>query len=134
MEIEIKQLIGIRAQATNQFTSEGVSPEDLLFHVIDEQMGMTLVPFQGDFPPSYKYNARKQALSAMLNGTLSPQLKRASRLIYFSIDNVYNVDYCFDIDMYTKGIVLYIIKDGNIVRRYKNYDVNYDERNDIAQL
>ena len=134
MEIDIKQLIGIRAQATNQFTSEGVSPEDLLFHVIDEQMGMTLVPFQGDFPHSYKYNARKQALSAMLNGTLSPQLKRASRLIYFSIDNVYNVDYCFDIDMYTKGIVLYIIKDGNIVRRYKNYDVNYDERNDIAQL
>lgn len=34
MEIDIKQLIGIRAQATNQFTSEGVSPEDLLFHVL----------------------------------------------------------------------------------------------------
>lgn len=134
MEIDIKQLISIRAQATNQFTSDGVSPEDLLLHVIDEQIRVALVPFQGDFPPSYKYTARKQALTAMLNGTLSPQVKRASRLIYFSIDNVYNVDYCFDINMSTNGIILYIIKDGNIVRRYKNYDIEYDERNDLAQL
>ena len=134
MDIDIKQLIGIRAQATNQFTSEDVSPEDLLFYVIDGQMGMTLIPFQGDFPPSYKYNARKQALTAMLNGTLNPQLKRASRLVYFSIDSVYNVDYCFDIDMSVNNILLYIVKDGNIVRRYKNYNIAYDERNDIAQL
>lgn len=130
----IKQLIAVRTQAMEQFISDSVSPEDILFHIINNQIGMTMIPFQEDFSPAKKYNARKQALSRMVNGTLRPELHAATRLIYFSIDNVYNVDYCFDIDVRMKDIKLYIVKDGNIVRRYNNYDIKYDERCDLSQL
>lgn len=134
MELDIKKLTSIRSQAVSQFTEDNMSPEDLLFYVINGEMGMTLIPFEGDFPPSFKYNARKQALSSMLNGTLSPDLKSASKLVYFSYDEVYRVDYCFEIDMLTKDITLYIIKNGIFVRRFKKYDINYDERKDIENL
>lgn len=133
MEIDIKTLISIRSKATSQI-SEKEEPVDMLFIISNDNFNMAPVPFQGDFPPSYKYNARKQALRAFIAGTASPQLKYATRLVYCSLDPIYDVDYCFDIDNLTKEITLYIVKNGNIARRYKNYDVDYDERPDLAQL
>lgn len=134
MELDVKQLIEIREQAMSQFLRDGISPDDICFYLLNGEFGSAMLPLQGDFPPSFKYNARKQVLASLVNGTLSPQLKNASRIIYFSYDDVYGVDYCFDINMRSKEITLYIVKKGNIVRRYKNFDIQYDERNDIAQL
>lgn len=134
METDIKQLIGVRTQAINQFTADNVDPEDIIFYFIGSQFNMTLLPFVDDIAPSQKYYARKQVLTRLYNGTISPQLANATRFIYCSYDTVYDVDYCFDINCLNKDTTLYIVKNGNIVRRYKNYDMSYDERNDIAQL
>jgi len=134
MELDIKSLIRTRVGALSQIEETGETPVDILFHVINDKMGFSPVPFEGDFPPSFKYNARKQAVNAIITGAANPALMNASRLVYFSFDQVYDVDYCFDIDMILHDITLYIIKNGNIVRRFKNYNLNYDERPDLAQL
>jgi len=134
MDLDVKELIKIRLGALAQIEETGEAPVDILFHVINDKMGFSPVPFEGDFPPSFKYNARKQAVNAFIAGTANPALKNASRLVYFSSDLVYDVDYCFDIDMTNNDITLYIVKDGNIVRRFKNYKLNYDERPDLENL
>lgn len=134
MDLDVKELIKIRLGALAQIEDTGEAPVDILFHVINDKMGFSPVPFEGDFPPSFKYNARKQAVNAFLTGAANPALKNASRLIYFSSDVIYDVDYCFDIDVINNDITLYIVKNGNIVRRYKDYKLNYDERPDLDQL
>ena len=134
MDLDVKELIKIRLGALAQIEETGEIPVDILFHVINDKMGISPVPFEGDFPPSFKYNARKQAINAFLTGAANPALKNASRLVYFSSDQVYDVDYCFDIDVINNDITLYIVKNGNIVRRFKNYKLNYDERPDLEQL
>ena len=134
MDLDVKELIKIRLGALAQIEETGEAPVDILFHVINDKMGFSPVPFEGDFPPSFKYNARKQAVNAFIAGTANPALKNASRLVYFSSDLIYDVDYCFDIDMTNNDITLYIVKDGNIVRRFKNYKLNYDERPDLEHL
>lgn len=134
MDLDVKELIKIRLGALTQIEETGEAPVDILFHVINDKMGFSPVPFEGDFPPSFKYNARKQAVNTFLTGAANPALKNASRLIYFSSDVIYDVDYCFDIDVINNDITLYIVKNGNIVRRYKDYKLNYDERPDLDQL
>lgn len=134
MDLDIKKLIKIRLGALAQIEETGEAPVDILFHVINDEMGISPVPFEGDFPPLFKYNARKQAVNAFLTGAANPSLKNASRLVYFSSDQVYDVDYCFDIDVTNNDITLYIVKNGNIVRRFKNYKLEYDERPDLEQL
>lgn len=134
MNLDIKQLINVRTGALANIVETGEDPVDILFHVINDQIGYSPVPFEGDFPPTFKYEARKQAVNAFLSGSANPALLNASRLVYFSSDQVYDVDYCFDIDMEIHDITLYIVKNGNIIRRYKNYSLNYDERPDLAQL
>ena len=134
MDLDVKELIKIRLGALAQIEETGEIPVDILFHVINDKMGISPVPFEGDFPPSFKYNARKQAINAFLTGAANPALKNASRVVYFSSDQVYDVDYCFDIDVINNDITLYIVKNGNIVRRFKNYKLNYDERPDLEQL
>ena len=131
--MDTKGLSKIRSEVLKQVLSSGEDPFDIAFVQAKNGISMCPVDLKGDFPTSYKHKARKEVVNKYLNKQV-PQTKDAVELSYFSFDPILNVDYCFDIDMYTKGIVLYIVKDGNIVRRYKNYDVNYDERNDIAQL
>ena len=106
MNLDIKQLIKIRLGALAQTEETGEAPVDILFHVINDEIGISPVPFEGDFPPSFKYNARKQAVNAFLTGAANPILKNASRLVYFSSDQVYDVDYCFDIDVTNNDITL----------------------------
>ncbi len=60
--MDIKNIISIRTKGINEFLNENLSPEDVVFHVKDGRIGISLIPFKGDFPPSYKYEVRKQVM------------------------------------------------------------------------
>lgn len=132
--MDIQQIISIRSEATKQMFKEDDVPEDVLFYVKNSEISMLLIPLQGNFPQTKKYNARKQILDKILKDRLDPRLVDADEIFYCSIDIVLNVDYCFQIDSSKKKTDLYIVQNGTIIRRYVDYDLNYDERNDISNI
>lgn len=132
--MDIKNIVSIRSQGLNGFIKENMSPEDVIFHVTNGCIGISLVPFKGDFPPSYKYSVRKQVLQKILEGTLSGEVARANEVFYCSYDTIYSVDYIFHVDNGSRSVTLYIIRDSVIIRRYQNYKLNYDERIDLANI
>ena len=105
-----------------------------MFHVKDGCIGTSLIPFKGDFPPSYKYEVRKQVMKRILDGTISREIANAEEVFYCSYDNIYNVDYIFSIMGLSRDVTLYIVRDGKPIRRYQNYQLEYDERVDLANL
>ena len=62
---------------------------------------------------------------------LTSTLNIADKVYLFSFEPIYNVDYAFVINLNTNRIDLSIIKDGNIIKKYPNFMLNYDERNDL---
>ena len=127
-------IISIRSKGINEFLNDNLSPEDVVFHVKDGCIGTSLIPFKGDFPPSYKYEVRKQVMKRILDGTISREIANAEEVFYCSYDNIYNVDYIFSIMGLSRDVTLYIVRDGKPIRRYQNYQLEYDERVDLANL
>lgn len=132
--MDIKIIISIRSKGINEFLNDNLSPEDVVFHVKDGCIGTSLIPFKGDFPPSYKYEVRKQVMKRILDGTISREIANAEEVFYCSYDNIYNVDYIFSIMGLSRDVTLYIVRDGKPIRRYQNYQLEYDERVDLANL
>lgn len=132
--MDIKNIISIRSKGINDFLNDNLSPEDVVFHVKDGHIGISLIPFKGDFPPSYKYDARKQVMRKILDGTISQEIANADEVFYCSYDNIYNVDYIFSIMVLSRDVTLFIVRDGKPLRRYQNYQLEYDERVDLANL
>ena len=132
--MDIKIIISIRSKGINEFLNDNLSPEDVVFHVKDGCIGTSLIPFKGDFPPSYKYEVRKQVMKRILDGTISREIANAEEVFYCSYDNIYNADYIFSIMGLSRDVTLYIVRDGKPIRRYQNYQLEYDERVDLANL
>lgn len=132
--MDINTQISIRTQGINKFLSDNISPEDVIFYEKNGQMGITLLPFKGEFPPSYKYEARKQVMNKILKGQLFDKINIADEVIYCSYDDIFNVDYIFSFVSSTHIITLYIVRNGKIIRRYQNFQLEYDERVDLANL
>jgi hypothetical protein len=132
--MDIKQIISIRSKVISQLFEEDDAPEDIVFFEKNGKIGNLLVPYKGDFPPTYKYNVRKQVLDKIVKGNLSSTLLGSNDIIFCSIDTVLNVDYCFQITPSNGNTTLYIVQNSAIVRRYQNYDITYDERKDISNI
>ncbi len=132
--MDVKQIILTRAQGLKQFTEQNMTAEDVVFYLANGNMNISLIPFKGDFPPSFKYDVRKQVMQRILDGALSPEIAIADEVFYCSYDTIYGVDYVFHIVGSTRNVTLYIARDGNIIRRYQNYHLDYDERVDLANI
>ena len=132
--MDVKQIILTRSQGLNQFIEKNIPAEDVVFYLTNGNMNISLIPFKGDFPPSFKYDVRKQVMQRILDGALSPEIAIADEIFYCSYDTIYGVDYVFHIVGSTRNVTLYIVRDGNIIRRYQNYHLDYDERIDLANI
>ena len=73
-------------------------------------------------------------MKRILDGTISREIANAEEVFYCSYDNIYNVDYIFSIMGLSRDVTLYIVRDGKPIRRYQNYQLEYDERVDLANL
>lgn len=135
--MDVKQIILTRAQGLKQFTEQNIPAEDVVFYLKNGTMNISLIPFtfEGKVPPpSFKYNMRKQVMQRIIDGALSPEIAVADEVFYCSYDTIYSVDYVFHIVGSTRNVTLYIARDGNIIRRYQNYHLDYDERVDLANI
>lgn len=132
--ITIEQIIQLRAQGLALILSGGNYPEDIAFSVINGQVGMSLIPIQGDFAPSERYKIRKQILSKILKENIIANYHIAERIFFCSYEPLFEVDYCFEITPSNGKVDLYISSNGVIVRRYCSFDISYDERNDLANI
>lgn len=132
--MDISQLIPVRTQGVSQMLIDGTFPEDVVFTEKKGSVNISLIPYKGQFPPSQRYSIRKQVASQIIDGGVIPNNKSFDKLFFFSYDPLMGVDYGFEITPCTSKCVLYIIKNGTIIRRYNPYDSNHDERNDIANI
>ncbi len=132
--MDAKILISIRSKAINSFIADNISPEDVIFYVKNGNVGQLLLPYKGDFPPSYKYNIRKIVLQKILERALSDAITDSEELFFCSYDFIYNVDYIYKIDMRSNNVTLYVARDGNTLRRFQNYQLDFDERIELANL
>ncbi len=127
-----EMFFAMRTQALSQFTSSGENPEDLLIVIKGSDiLGLNVLPYQDDFKPSMKYSIRKKVVESIISRQLTSTLNIADKVYLFSFEPIYNVDYAFVINLNTNRIDLSIIKDGNIIKKYPNFMLNYDERNDL---
>ena len=132
--MELKSIIAVRSNGVEELLKQNTYPEDVVFYVNNGEMGIALIPFKEDFPPSFKYEARKQALQKILDGSLSEIISQSEEVFYCSFDTIFNVDYVFNCKGISDEIKLYIVRDGKIIRRYLNYQLDYDERIDLANI
>ena len=131
--MDIQGLSKIRAEVLQQVLSSGDDPFDIAFVKVNDGVAMCPIDLEGDFPPSYKHNARKEVLCKFLNKEI-PQTKSVSELVYFSFDPILNVDYCFEVFPASKRVNLYIHSTSGIkVCEFKPYNVRDEERVEIER-
>lgn len=131
--MHIKGLSKIRSEVLQQVLSMGEEPFDIAFVQSNGGISMCPIELEGDFPSSYKHNARKEVVKKFLNKQVS-QTKDAIVLAYFSFDPILNVDYCFEIFPTSKHVNLYVFSTTGIkVSEFKNFNLNSDERIEIER-
>ena len=131
--MDIQGLSKIRTEVLQEVLSSGDDPFDIAFVKVNDGVAMCPIDLEGDFPPSYKHNARKEVLCKFLNKEI-PQTTNATELVYFSFDPILNVDYCFEVFPASNTVNLYIYSTSGIeVCKFKPFNVRGDERVEIER-
>lgn len=133
--MDLNVMLQIRAQGLAQVFGQDEEPIDMLF-IVDSSSVLNIsgIPYEGDFPPSYKYNVRKHVVGKILDKSLSPYLQIGKEAYFFSYDSVYDVDYAFVVNLSSLKIDLYISRNGKVLKKYYNFNLSTDERNGLMNL
>lgn len=128
-------MLAVRAQGLAQFTAQNEDPGDVLFVADDSSiLNSSMIPYQGELPPSKKYEVRKLVVRKILDKSLHPVLHAGKQAFFFSYEPIYDLDYAFVINLYTNRIDLYLSRKGKVLKQYNNFNLSTDERNDIMYL
>lgn len=131
--MDIQDLSKSRNEVLKQTLSSGDDPVDIVFIQSKDDISMCPLELKGDFSPSKKFFARRQAVSSLLNGDVL-HVKDATELFYFSFDPILNVDYCFEMFQSARIANLYIYSTNGIrICSFKPYDPKNDERVEIER-
>ena len=129
------QLLAVRAQALQQFLSQGMYPDALL---VTEKNGdivqITTLPLQNDIKPSQYYEMRKALVKELMNGRLASQAGFPDEFMLCSYDTIHDVDFVYVVNRNTAHIRLTFFRGGQVLKNYPNFSLSYDERNDLADL